>query len=88
MPSLLDFFLFVYQMNHTVSPKRVTFDSDTIEITEKSTGNLIEKVISNHATKVYEFSNFFPISPPTNLLTHANNMSKMLHERFGHSPTW
>ena len=35
------------------------------------TGKLIEKGISNHATKAYEFSHFFLVSPPTNLLTHV-----------------
>ena len=33
VPSLSDNLLFVYQMTHTGSPKRVTFDSDTFEIT-------------------------------------------------------
>ena len=71
-------------MTHTGSPKRVTFDSETIEITEKSIGQLIAKGIANHSTKSYEFSHFLSISPPTALLSHANNTSKIWHERFGH----
>ena len=35
VPSLATNLLSVYQMTHTSSPKRVTFDSDSIEITEK-----------------------------------------------------
>ena len=34
--SLVENLLSVYQMTHTVSPKRVTFDSDLVEITEKN----------------------------------------------------
>ena len=71
-------------MNHTGYPKRVTFDSKTIEIIERATGQLIVKGIANHYTKAYEFSHFLPISPPTTFLSHANNTSKIWHERFGH----
>ena len=71
-------------MTHTCSPKRVTFDLDSVEITEKSTGQLIAKGIANHSTKDYELSHFLPVSPPTTLLTHAKNTSKISHERFGH----
>ena len=34
VPSLASNMLFVYQMTHTGSPKRVTFDSDLVDITE------------------------------------------------------
>ena len=64
-------------------PKRVTFDSNSVEITKKYTKNIIEKGFSNHASKAYEFSHFLPVSHPTNLLTHANNTNKLWHERFG-----
>ena len=72
----------VYQMTHTGSPKRVTFDSNTVEITEKATGQLIAKGIENHSSKSYEFSHFLPVSPPTTLLSHANNTSNIWHEIF------
>ena len=83
-PPLQLFFVFVYHMTHTGSPKRVTFDLDSVEITKKSTGELIVKGIANHSTKVYEFSHFLPVSPPTALLSHANNTNKIWHERYGH----
>ena len=35
VPSLAANLLSVYQMTHIGSPKRVTFDSDSVEITEK-----------------------------------------------------
>ena len=76
--------LFVYHMTHTGSPKRVTFDLDLVDITEKSTGKIVEKGIANHSTKAYEFSHFFLVSPPTTLLSHDKNTSKIWHERFSH----
>ena len=42
------------------------------------------KGIANHFTKAYEFSQFLPVSPPTALLSHANNTSNIWHERYGH----
>ena len=74
----------IYKMTHIGSPKRVTFDLESVEITEKATGLLVAKGIANHSTKAYEFSHFLPISPPTTFLSHANNTSKIWHERFGH----
>ena len=71
-------------MTHTCSPKIVTFNSDTVEITEKATGPLIEKCIANHSTKSYEFSHFLPVTTPTDLLSHAKITSKIWHEIFGH----
>ena len=70
-------------MTHIGSPKRVTFNYDSIEIIAKATGNIIEKGFTNHALKAYEFSHFLLVSHPTNLLTHANNTNKIWHERFG-----
>ena len=84
VPSLAANLLSVYQTTHTGSPKRVTFDSDSVEITEKATGKLVAKGIANYSTKAYEFSYFLPISPPTDLLSHANNTNKIWHEKFGH----
>ena len=52
-------------MTHTGSPKRFSFDSDSIEITENDIGQIIVKGIANHSTKSYEFSHFLPVSPPT-----------------------
>ena len=74
--------LSVYQMTHTGSPKRVTFDSESIEITEKATGLLLVKGIANHFTKAYEFSHFLSVSPPTALLSHANNTSNIWPSQF------
>ena len=84
MPSLVANLLSVHQMIHIGSPKRVTFYSDSVEITKKSTGKLVAKGIANHSTKADEFSPFLPVSPPTTILYHASNTNKIWHERFVH----
>ena len=65
VPSLETNMLFVYQINHIGSPKRVTFDPDTMEISKISIGNLIAKRVANHAFKAYEFCHFLPNSYPS-----------------------
>ena len=70
-------------MTHTRTPKRDIFDSDSVEITKEATGNIIAKDFDNLASKAYEFSHVFPVSHPTNLLTHANNTNNIWHEIFG-----
>ena len=52
-PSLAANFLSVYQMTHTVSPKRVVFGHESLEILDKSIGKLIMKGVANHASKAY-----------------------------------
>ena len=51
-------------MEHTSSPKRVVFGSNSVDISYISTGNLIVKGVANHASKAYEFSHFLPYSAP------------------------
>ena len=59
VPSLEANLLFVYQMTHTGSPKRVVFEPDTIDILDIFIGKLIARGVANHASKAYEFSHFF-----------------------------
>ena len=70
-------------MTHTGSPK-VIFSPDEVEITEISSGKFIAKGVANHISKVYMFSHFLPYSNLSALLVHANEASKLWHERFGH----
>ena len=84
VPSMVANMFFIYHMTHSVSQKKVTFDSDTMEISEISIGNLIAKGFSNHAFKAYDFSQFLLNSYPTALLTHVNDISRIFHEIFGH----
>ena len=60
VPSLAANLLFVYQMTHTSPPKRVVFGSDSVKISDISTGKIIAKGVTNHSTKEYEFSHFLP----------------------------
>ena len=64
VPSLASNLLSVYQMTHIGSPKRVIFGPDSVEITDISTGSIIVKGATNHASKAYEFSHFMPPSKP------------------------
>ena len=60
VPSLDSNLLSVYQMTHTGSPKRVIFGSDSVEIIDTSTANIIAKGATNHTSKAYDFSHFMP----------------------------
>ena len=62
MPSLAANFLSVYQMTHMGSPKRVVFGPDAVDISDISTGNIIVKGVTDHASKAYELSHFMPYS--------------------------
>ena len=64
VPSLTTNAMYVYQMTHTSSPKRVVFEPDLVDISNISTGKMIEKGVANHASKSYEFSHFLPYSDP------------------------
>ena len=64
VPSLASNLLSVCQMTHTGSPKQVIFGPESVEITDISTGNIIEKGVANHASKAYEFSHFMPPLEP------------------------
>ena len=51
-------------MTNTSSPKKVIFGLDLVEITYISTGSIISKGTTNHASKAYEFPHFMPPSEP------------------------
>ena len=71
-------------MTHTGSPTKVIFSPDDVEITEILSGKVIAKGVVDHTSKVYMFSHFLPYSNPSAFLIHANEASKLWHERFGH----
>ena len=56
VPGLASNILSVYQMNHTGSPKKVIFSPYDVEITDISSGKVIEKGVVDHTSKVYNFS--------------------------------
>ena len=69
-------------MTHTGVPKRVTFSSNDVEITEIASGKLVAKGLANHHAKAYEFSHFVADAKPTALMPCGNEVSKLWHERF------
>ena len=71
-------------MTHSGSPKKVIFSPDEVDITEISSGKVIAKGVVDHTSKVYWFSHFLPYSNRSALLIHANEVSKIWHEIFGH----
>ena len=84
VPDLAVNLLSVYQMNHIGDPKRVTFTPDMVEITENSTNQVIAIGYGDHHERMYKFPNFLPTSNDQAHLSHANEVSKLWHERFGH----
>ena len=77
--------LLVYQMTHTGEPKRAIFTPDSVEISEISTDQIVAVGYANHHERMYKFSNFLPTSSDQALHSHANEVSKLLHESFGHN---
>ena len=71
-------------MTHTREPKRVTFIPDMVEITEISTDQVIAIGYADHYVRMYKFSSFLPTSNDQALLSHANGVSKLWHDIFGH----
>ena len=72
-------------MTHTREPKRVIFTPDSVEISEISTNQVIVVGYADHHKRMYKsLSNFLPTSSDQELHSHANEVSKLWHERFGH----
>ena len=76
--------LSVYQMNHTGEAKRVTFTPDTMEIAEISTNKVAALGFADNHAIIYKFSHLLPYSRQNALLSHANETSRLWHERYVH----
>ena len=83
VPCLAANLLSFYQMTHTGSPKKVVFSCNEVEISDIVNGRVIAKGFVDTSSEVYKFSHFMPFSKPYAIVTHANEASKLLHERFG-----
>ena len=55
-----------------------------VEIAEISSDQVIAIGYANHHERMYTFSNLLPTSNDQDLLSHANGISKLWNERFGH----
>ena len=84
LPELATNLLSVYQMTHIGEANRVTFTLDMVEIAEISSYQFVSIGYADHHERMYKFSNFLPTSNDQALLSHANEISKLWHERFGH----
>ena len=71
-------------MTHIGESKRVSFTPDMVEIAEISTYQVIAIGYADHYERMYTFSNFLPTSNDQAILSHANEVSKLWHERFVH----
>ena len=60
------------------------FTPHMVEISEISTDQVIAVGYANHHERMYKFSNFLPTSSDQALHSHANEVSKLWNERFGH----
>ena len=84
VPDLAVNLLYVYQMTHTSTSKRVTFTQNDVDISEISIGQVVAMGIADHDSRMYNLSHFLPYSQGNALLSHANETSKLWHERFVH----
>ena len=84
IPRLSVNLLSVYQMTHTGSGRKVEFTPDSVSIYDMQTNLKIASGKVNDQSRLYTFSDFVPQSDSILLLTHANEESRIWHERFGH----
>ena len=75
--------LSVYQITHSGIGKRVEFTPDAVNIFDIQSNSKVATGEVNHKSRLYTFSEF--IEPDSALLlTHADDSSRLWHERFGH----
>ena len=84
VPELAVNLILVYQMTHTGESKRVTFTPDSMEIEKISTNKVVALGFVDHNARMYKLSHFLPYSRENVLPSHANETSKLWHERYGH----
>jgi hypothetical protein len=83
VPKLSVNLLSVYQMKNSGTGKRVIFTPDAVDIYDMQTNSRVATGEVNHQSRLYTFSEF--IEPDSALLlTHADESSRIWHERFGH----
>jgi hypothetical protein len=82
VPKLSFNLLFVYQMKKYGSKKRVVFTPNFLDIYDMKTNSKVANGEENHQSRLDTFSEF--IEPDfALLLTHADESSRIWHERFG-----
>jgi hypothetical protein len=72
----------MYQMKKSVTGNRFIFTPDALDIYDMQTNSNVSTDEVNHQSRLYTFSEF--IEPDFALLvTHADEGSRIWHERFG-----
>jgi hypothetical protein len=83
VPKLSFNLLSVYQITNFGTGKKVVFTPNFVDIYNMQTNSRVATGEVNHQSRLYTFSEF--IEPDSALLlTHANESSRIWHERFGH----
>lgn len=83
VPKLSVNLLSIYQITHSRTGKRVEFTPDAMNIFDIQSNSKVATSEVNHRSRLYTFSEF--IEPDSALLlTHADDSSRLWHERFGH----
>jgi hypothetical protein len=83
VPKLSINLLSVYQMTKYGIGKRVVFTPDVVDIYDMQTNSKVATGEVNHQSRLYTFFEFIELDF-TLLLTHADESSRIWHERFGH----
>jgi hypothetical protein len=76
--------LYVYQIMHSDTRKRVEFTHDYVTIYDMHDNSKIVVSEVNHQSLLYTFSKFITKSDSALLVTHVDNDSRLWHERFSH----
>jgi hypothetical protein len=74
----------IYKITHSGSGKKVEFTLDSVIIFDLSDGSKIIVGEVKQNSRLYTFCHFTHKSDYVSLLTHANEESRLWHERFGH----
>jgi hypothetical protein len=83
VPKLSVNLLSMYQMTNSSTGKKVIFTPNFMDIYDMKTNSRVATGEVNHQSRLYTFSEF--IEPDSALLlTHADESSRIWHERFGH----
>jgi hypothetical protein len=75
--------LSMYQMMNSNTKRKVVFTPNSMDIYDMQNNSRVSTSEVNHQSRLYTFFEF--IEPDSSLLlTHANESSRIWHERFGH----
>jgi hypothetical protein len=83
VPKLSVNILFVYQMKNSGTGKKFIFTPDAVDMYDMQTNSKVSTDELNHQSRLYTFSEFIELDFSL-LLTHADESSRIWHERLRH----